>query len=112
MEFPNNSKLVFKGVLFDIYQWKQKMYDGSFETFERIFRKPSVNIIATVDKKIMVLVQEQPTKPLFLSLPGGRNENRETVLKTAKRELLEETGYKASKIIIFKEFFGYSKIIF
>jgi hypothetical protein len=32
---PKGAKLAFRGVVFDVYQWKQRMFDGSYQTFER-----------------------------------------------------------------------------
>ena len=94
---PREAKLVFKGVLFDVYQWEQEMFDGSFQTFERLQRKPSVNILPiTEDGKIMLLEEEQPTRPKFICLPGGQVEATESMDVAAKRELLEETGYEGS----------------
>jgi len=112
MKIPKDSKKVFEGVLFDVHHWEQEMYDGSHQTFEMLYRKPSVDVIAVVDGKILVLEQEQPGKPLFPSLPGGRVEKGEGVFNSAERELLEETGYKAGKIIKLEEFFGYPKLVF
>ena len=90
MKLPKNAERVFKGVIFDIYQWEQEMFDGSTETFERILRPDLVCLIATVGDKIMVLDQEQPARPPFISLPGGRMDMEgETPLDTAKRELRE-----------------------
>jgi len=31
---PEEAKLVFKGIIYDVYQWEQKMFDGTFSTFE------------------------------------------------------------------------------
>jgi hypothetical protein len=45
---PENAKLAFKGIIFEVWQWEQKMFDGSIEIFERIWRSPSVNILAIV----------------------------------------------------------------
>ncbi len=36
------AKRVFKGVRFDVYQWKQKRYDGTKATFELIKRADSI----------------------------------------------------------------------
>lgn len=90
---PSNAKKVFSGVLFEVYQWPQEMYDGSTETFEMLRREDTAEVIAVKDGKIMMQEQEQPTKPLFLSLPGGRISYGEEPLEGAQRELLEETGF-------------------
>lgn len=93
---PNKAKLVFKGKLYDTYQWEQEMFDGSRATFEMLKRPYNGCVIPVVGDKIMVLEQEQPGKPLFLSLPGGRCETGEDPIAAAKRELLEETGYSSN----------------
>ena len=90
---PVNAKLVFKGKLYDTYQWQQEMFDGTTATFEMLKRPYNGCVIPVVDNKIMVLEQVQPGKSPFISLPGGRCESGEDPLSAAKRELLEETGY-------------------
>lgn len=93
---PENAKKVFEGVIFDVYQWQQEMFDGSFDTFEKLKRSDTANILAfTEDGKIIVLEQEQPHKGKFFSIPGGRVEEGETPEDGARREFLEETGYEA-----------------
>ena len=109
---PPDAKKVFTGVLFDIYQWQQKMFDGSETTFEMLKRTPTIDIIALVDDKIIILQQEQPARPPFVSLPGGKIDEGEIALETAKRELLEETGYTSDNITLLQEFSGGSKIYY
>lgn len=94
-DLPEGAKLAYKGKIFEIWQWEQKMYDGSTETFETLGRSDTVEMVAVVGDKIMIEEQEQPDRAeSFLSLPGGRidDENVDPVLE-AKREMLEETGY-------------------
>ncbi|MBM3256715.1 MAG: NUDIX domain-containing protein [Candidatus Liptonbacteria bacterium] len=95
-EIPPHAKYVFKGKLFDVWQWEQKLYDGSIKTFERVWRPNTVLIIGTVGDKILIQTEEQPDREEpFESLPGGRPDGEEEPLVTAKRELLEETGYSS-----------------
>lgn len=93
---PEHSKLVFKGVLHEVWQWDQEMFDGTFKVFEMIKRKNTSTILAiTEDKKIIVNFEEQPHRGSFVAIPGGVNEDGESELENAKRELVEETGYES-----------------
>ena len=97
--FPSHAKKVFEGIIFDVYHWNQKLFDGTTTTFEKLSRVDTVQTVAiTEDNKIIMLKQEQPNKPPFTSLPGGRSEKGEDPKLAAKRELLEETGYECSEI--------------
>jgi len=95
---PEDADLKFKGKIFSLYQWQQKMYDNSLATYERLKRADTVNIIPViVNKKIIVTQQEQPARVPFVGLAGGVVDPGEEILAAAKRELLEETGYEAKK---------------
>ena len=103
MSLPSNAKKVFQGVMFEVYQWEQKLFDGSTKTFEAVKRKESVQIIATTkDKKIVLLQEEQPLIGKFLSLPGGIC-NSNSFFDEAKRELLEETGFECDDLVLWKK---------
>ena len=103
------AKRVFKGVIFDVYQWRQKMFDGSFATFEMIKRPATVEVVGiTEDKKILILQQRQPNTPVFYSLPGGRVDKSESVRQAALRELREETGYVSKNLKKWKSFNEYA----
>lgn len=90
-----DAKKVFSGVLFDVYQWEQELYDGSVETFERASRIDTVEVFAVLpDKTLLYLEDHQPQREqAFHCLPGGRIDPGEDPLTAAKRELLEEAGY-------------------
>lgn len=99
---PKTAKRVFKGVIFDVYQWKQKMFDGSIETFEKLKRPDIVNVLPIVNGKIILTQQQQPGAEPFIGCLGGRIDKNETPLRAAARELLEESGLKAGKLILWQ----------
>ena len=102
-QIPRHAKKVFNGILFDVYQWEQKLFDGSKTTFEGVVHTPSVQVIAlTQDKKIVLLKEKQPFRGSFTSLIGGKVNSGEDYKTAAKRELLEETGMKCSQLEFFK----------
>ena len=98
---PDNAKRVFKGVIFDVYQWEQEMYDGARTIFEKIKRSDTVIVFPVLPNgKIILTEQEQPGSEPFIGATGGRVDKGEDVLDAAKRELLEESGYEAEEFIL------------
>lgn len=94
----SQAKIVAKGQFFNIWQWPQKLYDGSVVTFESVSRSDTVTVIALdQDQKIIMTKQTQPGFTEFWSLPGGIIDQGESVLQAAKRELLEETGFASEE---------------
>lgn len=97
---PENAEVVFKGILFDVYQWEQELYDGTKKTFEKLKRPDTVIVLPVLpDGKILLIKEQQPLRDLSLSEIGGRVDEGEDILEAAKRELLEETGYEAKEFI-------------
>ena len=95
---PDNAKSVYKGQRFEVFQQDQELYDGTQKIFERVKGKDSNQIIAvTEDKKIIFQEEFQPQRSdMFTSFPGGMTEENEEPLISAKRELLEETGFESN----------------
>jgi len=90
---PPHARMVFKGQIFEVWQWEQVLYDGKTAVFERLRRPDTAIIIPIVDGKILISDEEQPDVAPFMCVPSGRIEAGEDPLEGAKRELLEETGY-------------------
>ena len=101
---PKNAKLAFKGKTVSVYQWKQKMFDGSYETFEAIKRAYTVQIIPVIGNKIAIVHEEQPGVGSWWGLVGGRIDRGETPFHAAKRELIEETGLISKQWKLLKTF--------
>ena len=86
------------------------MFDGTVSTFEMLKRPNTVEVIAVKDGKICLSHQSQPTKSDFYSLFGGRGEEGEEPLATAKRELLEESGLVSDNWQLYKTYYPLHKI--
>lgn len=93
MKIPPEAKCVFQGIIFDVYQWEQEIFDGSRQTFERLKRPGTVEVIPVVGEKILLARESQPGMEEKNTFLGGRIEEGEEPLVAAKRELLEESGY-------------------
>lgn len=107
---PSHAKKVFGGVIFDVYQWEQELYDGSKVIFEKLKRSDTVVIFPVLpDKKILLVEDSQPGRQTVLTAPAGRVDKGEDVVFAAERELLEETGYEAD-LRLWKAFHPATKI--
>jgi len=110
MKIPASAKRVFKGVIFDVYQWEQKMFDGSMATFERLKRPSTIQVIPIMGSKIILAREQQPLQEEKYSFIGGRQEEGETDLETAKRELMEEAGLASNDWELLWNFDSFGKI--
>lgn len=99
------TKTVFNGKHLKMKVREFKAKDGKIHQWEFVERKPNnppVIIFAITPQKEVVLekVCRVPFKGWVLELPAGlQDQEEETSEEVAKRELLEETGYKAEKPI-------------
>ncbi len=108
---PEHAKCVFKGVIFDVYQWEQECFDGSKAVFEKIKRPDTVVVFGVLPNgNILLADQEQPGKAPYIGAIAGRMEEGEEVLDAAKREFREETGYEADHYVLWDAVQPTSKI--
>ena len=73
---------------------------GGFEIHRAIVQHNGSAVMMPVDPKGRILLVRQyrlPARRYLWELPAGRVDPGETVLKAARRELREETGYRARK---------------
>jgi len=91
---PDQAQRAFQGMIFDVYQWPQQLFDGSEHTFEMLKRPDTVSVICVVDGKLVIIDDEQPHLGTRQSFPGGRVDPADASIQSAaKREVLEETGF-------------------
>ena len=110
-KIPEKAKRVFKGQIFDVYQWEQEMFDGSFKTFEMIDRPDTVEVIPIDGNGNLIISREQqPGGEAKVGLIGGRVDQGESPLEAVKRELLEESGYIADEYTLWYKESPFEKI--
>ena len=102
---PEHAEKVYDGHMFSVYQWPQKLFDGSTEMFEGISRADSVRTFGILDNdQILMAYDEQPHRQPQLQAPGGLVDPGERPAEAAKREFLEETGYQVGELIPWRNF--------
>ena len=91
--------MVFDGNLLKVYRDAVRLPDGSRGEREYIRHPGAVAIVAlTEDRKLLLERQYRyPPRREFIEIPAGKIDPGEAHFATAKRELLEETGYVAQE---------------
>ncbi|HEX7055188.1 MAG TPA: NUDIX hydrolase [Burkholderiales bacterium] len=89
---------VFAGKLLKVHRDVVRLPDGSHGEREYIRHPGAVAIVALFDDGRVLLERQfrYPQRREFIEIPAGKLEPAEPPLETAKRELLEETGYSAA----------------
>ena len=88
---------VFDGTLLKVRRDRVRLPDGS-EGIREYIRHPGAVAIVPLFEDGRILLERQyryPSAREFIEVPAGKLEPGEPHLDTAKRELLEETGYTA-----------------
>jgi ADP-ribose pyrophosphatase len=108
-----SSKLAFKGRVFSVVTDKVEEPGGNINIRDIIRHNGSVVMLAVDESKnpgdpdIILERQYRHAAGLTLiELPAGRVEPHEATLAAAKRELIEETGYRAKRWTLLTKYFA------
>jgi ADP-ribose pyrophosphatase len=108
-----SSKLAYKGKVFSVFTDKVEEPGGNINIRDVIRHNGSVVILAVDESKnprdpdIVFERQYRHAAGQFLiELPAGRVEPQEATLAAAKRELIEETGYRAKRWTLLTKYFA------
>ena len=94
----------YKGKNIDIVLYETKL-NGTRISQEIVEQGNGVAVLAIDDDEVIVVNEFRYPVGYVLEIPAGNVDKNETPLKCAKRELLEETGYKAKKFEHLIKFF-------
>lgn len=95
-----SSKEIYKGKILDIYLDEVKLPSGRISHRELIRHCHAAAVLA-INEKGEVLLEDQyryPYDDIITEIPAGKGDEGEEAIDTAKRELEEETGYRANHI--------------
>lgn len=102
------SREVYKCSLFRVTEDEAREPKGGFEIKRSIVRHAGSAVMLAEDEKRRILLVRQyrlPAEKYLWELPAGRLDPGEKPLQAAKRELIEETGYRARKWTKLASFF-------
>jgi ADP-ribose pyrophosphatase len=104
-----SSREVYKCSLFRVTEDQATEPKTNFEIKRSVVRHAGSAVMMAVDSKKRILLVRQyrlPADKYLWELPAGRLDPGEKPIQAAKRELAEETGYKAKKWTKLVSFFA------
>lgn len=102
-----SSETIYKGKIIDVYKDKVLCPNGHESYREYISHCKASCVIAELDNGNFLMEKQYryPYDEVINEFPAGKCDKGEDPLETAKRELLEETGYQANKIVYLGEIY-------
>jgi ADP-ribose pyrophosphatase len=106
-------KMIYQGSAFDVRVDQVRLPDGREHSIEIVVHRPAVILVPLDDDGMLWFIRQHrhPVARTLLELPAGMMEPGETPQSSAQRELREEIGMAASRLVKMGEFYlapGYS----
>lgn len=103
-----SSKPIYDGKIIHVRVEDVELPDGRTAKRELISHGGGVGMISVNENKEVLMVSQYriAAKSMMLEIPAGKLEFGEDPLECGKRELIEETGYKANKIVHLGEYYA------
>jgi len=95
-----NRKSVYTSKFVTVYEDEVELPNGKILPDYTVIEKPDIVMIVATDNKNNIIILKEykyAVNEYLFTLPAGHKKKDETAIETAKRELLEETGYAGEK---------------
>ena len=102
-------KIIYTGPIFTVARDKVRFSDGHSALFDFVFHKPAAAVVPFFPETGSILMVRQPrfaVKRKLWEIPAGLIEKGESPAHAARRELEEETGFRAGRLIKLKTVFS------
>jgi len=106
-ETESERRVIYRGRKIDLALQAVVLADGSLAHREVVVHRGAVALVPMVDDDHVCLVENRryAVNKVLLEVPAGTIDPGESPDQTAARELVEETGFRAGRIVRLREWF-------
>jgi len=93
--------LRYKGPVFELYEEEVTLPDGRRRNMSRIEHRPTVGVVPLLPDGNVLLIRQfrHAAGSALIEIPAGTLDEGETPEECVQRELAEETGYRAGRLV-------------